>query len=130
MNKAFYLICYSITNMRQNINNRLVKLLLGLMPLFGMKLSYAAGNDLAGMVKAVEEGASSSKTSVLIICQFIGVIFVAGGLIALKNKSKLPAQVSSATIFAGMGVGAVLICLAEFIKRTQSQMGLEQVDVS
>lgn len=87
-----------------------------------------AGDDLAGMAEAAAEGAKSSQKSLLIGAQFVGVLFVVGGLIAAKTKKDNP-QVKTGHIIGSILFGVCLMVIPEIIKRSQTQLGLAPVDV-
>ena len=87
-----------------------------------------AGNDIAGMGDSAAEGAKSLQKSALTIAQFVGVVFVIGGLIAAKTKKDNP-QVKTSHIIGSILFGVCLIVIPEIIKRSQTQVGLSPVDV-
>ncbi|AVB12238.1 MULTISPECIES: DUF6750 family protein [Pseudomonas] len=88
----------------------------------------AAGADIAGMGDSAAVGATSLKKSALTIAQFVGVIFVIGGLVAAKNKKDNP-QIKIGAIVASILFGVCLVVVPEIIKRSQAQVGLAPVDV-
>ncbi|QLG96642.1 conjugal transfer protein TraR (plasmid) [Pseudomonas yamanorum] len=87
-----------------------------------------AGDDIAGMGDSAAEGAKSMQKSALTIAQFVGVVFVIGGLIAAKTKKDNP-QVKTGHIIGSILFGVCLIVIPEIIKRSQTQVGLSPVDV-
>ncbi|RMM67213.1 hypothetical protein ALQ74_200086 [Pseudomonas savastanoi pv. glycinea] len=87
-----------------------------------------AGADIAGMGDSAAVGATSLKKSTLTIAQFVGVIFVIGGLVAAKNKKDNP-QIKIGAIVASILFGVCLVVVPEIIKRSQAQVGLAPVDV-
>jgi hypothetical protein len=87
-----------------------------------------AADDIAGMGDSAATGATSMRKSALTIAQFIGVLFVIGGLIAAKQKKDNP-QIKTGGIIAAILFGAILIVVPEIIKRSQAQVGLSPVDV-
>ncbi|WP_010218321.1 DUF6750 family protein [Pseudomonas amygdali] len=87
-----------------------------------------AGADIAGMGDSAAVGATSLKKSALTIAQFVGVIFVIGGLVAAKNKKDNP-QIKIGAIIASILFGVCLVVVPEIIKRSQAQVGLSPVDV-
>jgi zinc transporter ZupT len=87
-----------------------------------------AGDDLAGMAEAAAEGAKSTQKSLLIGAQFVGVLFVVGGLIGAKTKKDNP-QVKTGHIIGSILFGVCLMVIPEIIKRSQTQLGLAPVDV-
>ena len=93
-------------------------------PIQALKLN----RDIAGMGDSAAEGAKSMQKSALTIAQFVGVVFVIGGLIAAKTKKDNP-QVKTSHIIGSILVGVCLIVIPEIIKRSQTQVGLSPVDV-
>lgn len=87
------------------------------------------GNDIAEMGKSIADGAKTSKGSLLEVGQFVGLLFVIGGLVAAKSKKNNP-QITVGHIAASIIFGALLIAVPEGIKRSQSQMGLTPVNVN
>ncbi|MGP1056725.1 DUF6750 family protein [Serratia sp. CY68341] len=87
-----------------------------------------ADGDIADMADRAAEGAKSGLKSALIIAQFIGGIFVIGGLIAAKNKKENP-QIKVSYIIGSILFGVCLIVVPEIIKRAQTQVGLTPVNV-
>ncbi|KAA8703932.1 DUF6750 family protein [Pseudomonas cannabina] len=87
-----------------------------------------AGADIAGMGNSAAVGATSLRKSALTIAQFVGVIFVIGGLVAAKNKKDNP-QIKIGAIVASILFGVCLVVVPEIIKRSQAQVGLAPVDV-
>lgn len=87
-----------------------------------------ADGDIADMADRAAEGAKSGLKSALIIAQFIGGIFVIGGLIAAKNKKENP-QIKVSHIIGSILFGVCLIVVPEIIKRAQTQVGLTPVNV-
>lgn len=90
-------------------------------------LAFADG-DIADMGNRVAEGAKSGMKSALIIAQFVGLLFVAGGLVAAKTKKDNP-QVKTTHIIAAIAFGVCLIVIPEIIRRSQTQMGLTPVNI-
>lgn len=87
-----------------------------------------ASDDIAGMGDAAAEGAKSLQKSALTVAQFVGVLFVIGGLIAAKTKKDNP-QVKTSHIIGSILFGVCLVVIPEIIKRSQAQVGLSPVDV-
>ncbi|WP_241647604.1 MULTISPECIES: DUF6750 family protein [Rosenbergiella] len=87
-----------------------------------------ADSDIAGMFDTVATGMSDGEKDLLIAAEFIGVIFVIGAVIAMKNKKDNP-QISTAKIAASLIAGVCLVSLSEIIRRSQSQAGLTNVTV-
>ncbi|WP_413484650.1 DUF6750 family protein [Morganella psychrotolerans] len=97
--------------------------LCGLLPAGAM-----ADGDFASMASSAAEGAKSGTKSLLFIAQFIGVVFVIGALIAMKNKKDNP-QIKSSHILVALLMGACLCVVPEIIKRSQAQVGLTPVSI-
>ncbi len=91
-------------------------------------LAFAEGEDVAAMGDAVAEGLTSLQKNLLIGAQFLGVLFVVGGLVAAKNKKNNP-QITAGGIVGTVLIGVCLIAIPEIIKRGQSQVGLAPVDI-
>ncbi|MBW5416260.1 DUF6750 family protein [Pseudomonas sp. MAG002Y] len=87
-----------------------------------------AADDIAGMADSGATGAESMQKSALTIAQFIGVIFVIGGLIAAKQKKDNP-QIKTSHVVMAILFGVCLVVVPEIIKRSQAQVGLSPVDV-
>lgn len=87
-----------------------------------------ADGDIADMADRAAEGAKSGLKSALVIAQFVGALFVIGGLIAAKNKKDNP-QIKVPHILAAILFGVCLIVVPEIIKRAQTQVGLTPVNV-
>lgn len=90
--------------------------------------AFADGDDVAAMLRAGADGATSGTKSTLDIAQFLGVVFVVGALIAAKNKKDNP-QIKVSHIAGGILFGVCLVVVPEIIKRTQRQVGLTPVSV-
>ncbi|MEB8059270.1 DUF6750 family protein [Pseudomonas fulva] len=87
-----------------------------------------ADGDIADMFDAGATGSESALKSILKIAQLVGVVFVIGSFIAMKNKKDNP-QIKTSHIVAGLLTGVILIVIPEIIKRTQTQIGLTPVSV-
>lgn len=87
-----------------------------------------ADSDIASMLSDAATGASSGEKSALIIAEFIGVLFVMGGLIQAKNKKDNP-QIKTSHIIMAVLFGVFLISTGEIVRRSQSQVGLTNVTV-
>jgi hypothetical protein len=87
-----------------------------------------AGDDIASMGDAAAVGAQSLQKSLLVGAQFLGVVFVVGGLVAAKNKKDNP-QIRTGHIVGSILFGVCLAVIPEIIKRSQAQVGLTPVDV-
>lgn len=95
--------------------------------LAGSPVAAMAG-DIADMGAAAADGAKSGMKSALVIAQFLGVIFVVGGLIAAKTKKDNP-QIKTSHILGSILFGVCLVVVPEIIKRAQTQVGLAPVTV-
>lgn len=80
------------------------------------------------MANRLADGATTGIRSALKIAQFIGVLFVIGGLIAAKTKKDNP-HVKTWHILASILFGVCLIVVPEIIKRAQTQVGLSPVSI-
>jgi hypothetical protein len=87
-----------------------------------------ADGNLAEMLDAVSEGASSGTKSVLKISQFVGVCGVIGSILALKSMKNNP-QIKPWMIVLGIVGSLLLIAIPEIIKRGQTQMNMTPVSV-
>lgn len=90
--------------------------------------SALADGDFADMANRLADGATTGIRSALKIAQFIGVLFVIGGLIAAKTKKDNP-HVKTWHILASILFGVCLIVVPEIIKRAQTQVGLSPVSI-
>lgn len=108
------------------LRQRFMALLVGAVTV--LPLAASANGDLADMADRAAEGAKAGIKSVLTIAQFVGVIFVVGGLIAAKTKKDNP-HVKTWHIIASILFGICLIVVPEIIKRAQTQVGLSPVSV-
>lgn len=87
-----------------------------------------ADDDLFGMFNHVAEGADSSDDSWMKLAKFGGIGCCLIGLVLLIAKKKNP-QISWGAILTFWGVGFVGIALDQFIKKGQSTIELNPVDV-
>ncbi len=87
-----------------------------------------ADDDLFGMFNHVADGADSSSDSWLKLAKFGGIGCCLIGLVLLIAKKKNP-QISWGAILTFWGVGFVGIALDQFIKKGQSTIELNPVDV-
>lgn len=115
-----------VTIFKEGVRQRMMK---GLMVAVAANPVLAfAGNDIAGMGDAAAEGAKSLQKSALTVAQFVGVLFVIGGLMAAKTKKDNP-QIKTGHIIGSILFGVCLAVIPEIIKRSQAQVGLSPVDV-
>lgn len=87
-----------------------------------------ADDDLFGMFKHVADGADSVDDSWLKLAKFGGIGCCLIGLVLLIAKKKNP-QISWGAILTFWGAGFVGIALDQFIKKGQSTIELNPVDV-
>lgn len=120
-------ICVRATMLKQEVQQRGIKSLAALVASSPVA-AFADGDDIAGMLSSTADGATSGTKSMLKIAQFVGVVFVIGGLIAAKNKKDNP-QIKVSHIAASILFGGLLVVVPEIIKRSQAQVGLTPVSV-
>lgn len=87
-----------------------------------------ADGDIADMLNAVSDGASSGTKSVLNIAMFAGVCGVIGSIFALKSMKNNP-QIKPWMVGVGFVGSLALIAVPEMIKRGQTQMNMTPVSV-
>ena len=106
------------------------RLALGLTALVSATLSRAAlaDDDIAGMINSVTNGASSIQPGLLKAALTGGVVCVLVG-IGLWFRKKSDPHVKGWHIVSAIGIGCILIGLDQFIKRGQTQLGLQAVSV-
>lgn len=110
---------------REKLRHLFIKAIMSIMAAFSPSI-LAANDDIAAIGERIAEGAKSGGKSAIIVAQFVGGIFVIGGLIAAKNKKDNP-QIKVSHIVASLAFGACLIVIPEVIRRTQKQLGLTPV---
>lgn len=118
--------CVRVTLLKEKLTSRLAK---GLTVMAAASpVTAFAGVDIAGMANAAAVGSKSGLKSALTIAQFVGVVFVIGGLVAAKTKKDNP-QVKVSHIVGAIAFGVMLIAVPELIKRSQAQIGLAPITV-
>lgn len=118
--------CVRVTIITDWLRKMFIKLLV--VAAAGNPVLAFAGSDIADMGSSAAEGAKSGMKSALTIAQFIGVLFVIGGIIAAKNKKNNP-QITVGAIIGSILFGVLLLAIPEAIKRSQAQVGLTPVSV-
>lgn len=118
--------CVRVTLLKEKMAARCLKSLTVMAAV--SPVTAMAGVDIAGMANAAAVGSKSGLKSFLTIAQFIGVLFVGGGLIAAKNKKDNP-QIKVSHIAGAIAFGVMLIAIPEIIKRSQAQIGLTPINV-
>ncbi|WP_337263684.1 MULTISPECIES: DUF6750 family protein [unclassified Serratia (in: enterobacteria)] len=91
-------------------------------------LPVHAEDTLFGMLDTVAEGADKSGKSLLKLAKFGGIGLVLLGVILWVAKKKNP-QISWGWVLTAFGAGFVLIAIDQFIKKGQSTIQLNPVDV-
>jgi hypothetical protein len=117
--------CVRATLLKEKVRDRLAK---GLVAIAAASPVVASADDIAGMLSSAATGSSSATKSVLTIAQFVGVVFVCGGVIAAKTKKDNP-QIKVSHIVGAIVFGVCLIAIPELIKRSQTQVGLTPINV-
>lgn len=87
-----------------------------------------AADDMFGMLDSVAEGADNSGKSLLKLAKFggIGLVLIGIGLWVAKKKNP---QITWSWILTPMGAGFILIAIDQFIKKGQTTIKLNPVDV-
>lgn len=88
----------------------------------------ADGDTIFSMFDFVADSAENSGKSTLKLAKFGGIGFVAAGIILWIAKKKNP-QIGWGWILTLWGAGFLLIALDQFIKKGQSTIQLNPVDV-
>lgn len=118
--------CVRATLLKEKVRDRLAKGLVAVVA--SSPILASADSDIAGMLSSAATGSSSATKSVLTIAQFVGVVFVCGGVIAAKTKKDNP-QIKVSHIVGAIVFGVCLIAIPELIKRSQTQVGLTPINV-
>lgn len=118
--------CVRVTLLKEKLAARCLKSLTVMAAV--SPVTAMAGVDLAGMANSAAVGSKSGLKSFLTIAQFIGVVFVGGGLIAARNRKDNP-QIKVSHIVGAIAFGVMLIAIPEIIKRSQAQIGLTPINV-
>jgi hypothetical protein len=87
-----------------------------------------ADDDIAGMVNKVTTGVDSTKDGMLKAFIVVGIVLVAGGVIGLTQTKKNP-QIKASYCWGCIILGAILVGLDQLIKKSQTQMDMNAVDV-
>lgn len=120
-------VCVRVYQVKDAVRQKMIKGLVGMTAVIPCA-AFAAGDDIAGMLDSAAEGSTSGTKSALKIAQFVGVLFVIGGLIMAKTKKDNP-QVKTSHIIGSILFGVCLVVVPEIIKRSQAQVGLTPVSV-
>ncbi len=105
------------------------RLMLGLSTLLATTALPAYANDgIFGMLDKVAGDADASKKGLLQLAGFGGVGMVILGIVLWVAKKKNP-QITWGWILTALGAGFVLIAIDQFIKKGQSTLNLNPVDI-
>jgi hypothetical protein len=105
------------------------RLLAPLVALLGtLTLPAHAADDIFGMVDQVAEGADNSGKSLLKLAKFGGIGLVITGVALWVAKKKNP-QIGWGWVLTCIGAGCIMIAIDQFIKKGQSTIQLNPVDV-
>lgn len=93
-----------------------------------LTLPAHADDGIFGMLDTVADGADSSGKSLLKMAKFggIGLVIVGVGLWVAKKKNP---QIGWGWVLTCIGAGCVMIAIDQFIKKGQSTIQLNPVDV-
>ncbi|AXF78942.1 hypothetical protein LU604_25895 (plasmid) [Erwinia tracheiphila] len=87
-----------------------------------------ADDDLFGMFDKVADGADNSGKSFLKLAKFGGIGLVITGVVLWVAKKKNP-QIGWGWVLTCIGAGCIMIAIDQFIKKGQSTIQLNPVDV-
>jgi hypothetical protein len=105
------------------------RLTLALIALLGpLTLPAHAADDVFGMFDNVAKGAEGSTKSLMMVAKFGGVALVILGIGLWVAKKKNP-QITWGWILTPLGAGCILIAIDQFIKKGQSTLQLNPVDL-
>lgn len=105
------------------------RLLAPIVALLGtLTLPAYANDDIFGMFNKVADGADSSGKSFLKLAKFGGIGLVLVGVVLWVAKKKNP-QIGWGWVLTCIAAGCILIALDQFIKKGQSTIQLNPVDV-
>lgn len=105
------------------------RLLAPLVALLGtLTLPAHAADDIFGMVDQVADGADNSGKSLLKLAKFGGIGLVITGVVLWVAKKKNP-QIGWGWVLTCIGAGCIMIAIDQFIKKGQSTIQLNPVDV-
>lgn len=93
-----------------------------------LTLPAQASDDIFGMLDGVANSADSSGKSLLKLSKFGGIACVLIGIGLWVAKKKNP-QIGWGWILTFMGAGFIMIAIDQFIKKGQSTIQLNPVDV-
>lgn len=93
-----------------------------------LTLPAYADDDIFGMFDGVADSADNSGKSILKLAKFGGIACVAIGVGLWVAKKKNP-QIGWGWVLTFMGAGFVMIALDQFIKKGQTTIKLNPVDV-
>ncbi len=93
-----------------------------------LTLPAQASDDIFGMLDGVADGADHSGKSLLKLSKFGGIACVLIGIGLWVAKKKNP-QIGWGWILTFMGAGFIMIAIDQFIKKGQSTIQLNPVDV-
>ncbi|WP_337049822.1 DUF6750 family protein [Serratia fonticola] len=105
------------------------RLLAPLVALLGtLTLPAHADDDIFGMFDKVADGADNSGKSFLKLAKFGGIGLVITGVVLWVAKKKNP-QIGWGWVLTCIGAGCIMIAIDQFIKKGQSTIQLNPVDV-
>ncbi|MCP2234093.1 DUF6750 family protein [Erwinia aphidicola] len=87
-----------------------------------------ADDDFFGMFDKVADGADNSGKSFLKLAKFGGIGLVITGVVLWVAKKKNP-QIGWGWVLTCIGAGCIMIAIDQFIKKGQSTIQLNPVDV-
>ncbi|HCD0608045.1 TPA: hypothetical protein M8T80_003737 [Salmonella enterica subsp. enterica serovar Infantis] len=88
--------------------------------------AYAAGDDIAGMVRNALSFFTDIKQPLLDAAPVIGLIFIILALLMMRWKKNNP-NIKPWEIAVMFGIGLFLLALSQIVSRGQKQMGLNPV---
>jgi hypothetical protein len=105
------------------------RLLAPIVALLGsLTLPAHADDGIFGMLDTVAEGADNSGKSLLKVAKFGGIALVIIGVGLWVAKKKNP-QIGWGWVLTFIGAGCIMIAIDQFIKKGQSTIQLNPVDV-
>ncbi|MDX6041253.1 DUF6750 family protein [Scandinavium lactucae] len=93
-----------------------------------LTLPAHADDGIFGMLDTVAEGADGSGKSLLKMAKFGGIGLVIIGVVLWVAKKKNP-QIGWGWVLTCIGAGCIMIAIDQFIKKGQSTIQLNPVDV-
>lgn len=93
-----------------------------------LTLPAQAADDLFGIVDNVAEGAEMSNKSLLKLAKFGGIALVIFAITLWVSKKKNP-QITWGWILTPLGAGCLMIAIDQVIKKTQTTIKINPVDV-